>query len=128
MTGWEDRLEKKERVEAVIETVDGPTATDEVAKRAQVQHGEAQEILDEMCEDGGIARKVGDKYDVDLEELKHRTDPPTELCDNCGLQIGSGETVFEARWERYEGDELSGTGWVRYCSDCAPPGMLSGRE
>ena len=46
-------------------------------------------------------------------------------CNNCGCDLSSEDTVYESRWFRYEGsNDAAGNGWVTYCEDCAPPGML----
>jgi len=46
-------------------------------------------------------------------------------CNNCGCELSSDDIVYESRWFRYEGSNAAaGSGWVAYCEDCAPPGML----
>jgi hypothetical protein len=46
-------------------------------------------------------------------------------CNNCGCELSSEDTVYESHWFRYEGsNDAAGNGWVAYCEDCAPPGML----
>ncbi|TKX87052.1 hypothetical protein EXE43_05075 [Halorubrum sp. SS5] len=129
MIDWTDKLSAHERIEAVVETLDGPTDIAEIAEEADVSVTEAKSILDRISGDGGIARRVEGKYDVDLAEMERRLQPDLGLCDDCGLPLNQGETVYTAEWTRYEGsDKPSGTGSVRYCAKCAPPGMLSGHE
>jgi len=129
MTDWTDKLSARERIEAVVETLDGPTDIAEIAEEADVSVTEAKSILDRISGDGGIARRVEGKYDVDLAEMKRQLRPDLGLCDDCGLPLEPDDTVYIAEWTRYERtDKPSGTGSVRYCADCAPPGMLSGHE
>lgn len=129
MTDWTDKVDARERVRAVVETLDGPTSVREIAEEADVSLADAMSILNEISGDGGIARRVGKKYDVDLAELERRVNPDLGLCRDCGLQLEPDDTVYIAEWTRYEGtDNPSGTGSVQYCADCAPPGMLSGHE
>ena len=49
-------------------------------------------------------------------------------CHDCGLPLEANATTYEAQWHRYEAGELSGTGWTQYCTDCAPPGFLTGDQ
>jgi hypothetical protein len=50
--------------------------------------------------------------------------PELGTCDKCGLDLASDDTIVEAHWHRYEGsNQSSGNGWVRWCSDCIPPGI-----
>jgi hypothetical protein len=129
MTDWTDKLSARERIEAVVETLDGPTDIAEIAEEADVSVTEAKSILDRISGDGGIARRVEGKYDVDRAEMERRLQPDLGLCDDCGLPLNQDETVYTAEWTRYEGnDKPSETGSVRYCAKCAPPGMLSGHE
>lgn len=129
MTDWTDKLSARERIVAVVETLDGPTNIAEIAEEADVSVTEAKPILKRISGDGGIARRVEGKYDVDLAEMERRLRPDLGLCNDCGLLIEAGDTVYAAEWTRYEGtDRPSGAGSVRYCVDCAPPGMLSGHE
>jgi hypothetical protein len=129
MTDWTDKLSHRERIQAVVETLNGPTAIKKIAEEADVPVTDAKSILEGISGDDGIALRVGNKYDVDLAAVERRLRPDIRLCNDCGLPIKSDETVFIAEWTRYEGtDRPSGTGSVRYCADCAPPGMLSGQE
>lgn len=46
-------------------------------------------------------------------------------CNNCGCELSLEDIVYESHWFRYEGsNNVAGNGWVTYCEDCAPPGML----
>jgi hypothetical protein len=129
MTDWTDKLNQRERIEAVVETLDRPADIEEIAEEADVSVTDAKSILDDISGDGGIALRVGTKYDVDLAELERRVRPDYGVCDDCGLAIRPEDTVYIADWTRYEGSDIpSGNGSVQYCADCAPPGMLSGRE
>ena len=129
MTDWTDKLSARERIEGVVEPLDGPTDIAEIAEEADVSVTEAKSILDRISGDGGIARRVEGKYDVDLAEMERLLQPDLGLCNDCGLPLNQGDTVYTAEWTRYEGsDKPSGTGSVRYCANCAPPGMLSGHE
>jgi hypothetical protein len=129
MTDWTDEYDARERVRAVVETLNGPASVRNIAEEADVAIADAKSILDDISGDGGIALRVGSKYDVDLAELERRVRPDYGVCDDCGLAIKPDDTVYIADWTRYEGSDIpSGNGSVQYCSDCAPPGMLSGRE
>lgn len=129
MTDWNDKLSQRERIEAVVETLDRPTDIEEIAEEADVSVTDAKSILDRISGDSGIARRIGGKYDVDLAEMERRLRADLGLCDDCGLPIEPDDTVYVADWTRYEGSDIpSGTGSVRYCVDCAPPGMFSGHE
>ena len=129
MTDWADKLDARERVQAVVETLDGPTRGREIAEEADVTLADAKSILNEVSGDGGIAIQVGNKYDVDFTEMERRLGPDLGLCNDCGLPLEPDDTIYTAEWTRHEGtDKPSGTGSVRYCADCAPPGMLSRHE
>jgi hypothetical protein len=129
MTDWTDKLSHRERIQAVVETLNGPTDVKEIAEEADVPVTDAKSILEGLSGDDGIALRVGEKYDVDLAQMERRLRPDLGMCNDCGLPLESDDTVYTAEWTRYEGaDKPSGTGSVRYCADCAPPGMLSGQE
>ena len=129
MTDWTDKLSQRERIQAVVETLNGPTDIKEIAEEADVPVTDAKSILEGISGDDGIALRVGDKYDIDLAAMERRLRPDLTLCNDCGLPLEPDDTVYTAEWTRYEGtDKPSGAGSVRYCADCAPPGMLSGHE
>jgi sugar lactone lactonase YvrE len=129
MADWTDEYDARERVRAVVETLDGPENVRTIAEEADVAIADAKSILDEISGDGGIALRVGSKYDVDLAELERRVRPDIGVCNHCGLAIEPDDTMYVIDWTRYEGsDTPSGSGSVLYCADCAPSGKLSGRE
>ena len=73
MTDWTNRLTQKERIEATVELLDGPTHIKDIANQADVPTDDAKTILKDISGDRGIARQTDDNhYDVDLDELRRR--------------------------------------------------------
>lgn len=50
---------------------------------------------------------------------------PLDVCNNCGCELSFEDTAYEAHWFRYEGsNNAAGSGWVTYCKECSPPGIV----
>ncbi|TKX50102.1 hypothetical protein EXE49_07995 [Halorubrum sp. ASP121] len=71
MTDWTDKLSSKERVQATVELLSEPATPEEIADEADVSLSETREIIRSLVKDG-IAKRVGDKVDVNINELARR--------------------------------------------------------
>jgi predicted Zn-ribbon and HTH transcriptional regulator len=114
----------KEKIISVLELQKSPSKLSEISHRTGISVNRCQTILDELSESEKIVREIDGGYGLSLGNLEGEARHKLGVCNNCGLFCGTCETMFEVSWLRYEGNQLRGTGSVRYCKECAPSEML----
>jgi hypothetical protein len=60
-----------------------------------------------------------------LREDRGNRNPMEMQCNSCGRMMAPEATIIQCKWWAYDGQgPPTGSGFVSYCDECVPPGIL----